>query len=126
MPISINNRVVYTLFSAIVIISGSILAIRFAQGYRFNFLNFSNSRQVMHGTGLLVANSFPSGAQVFLNGKLTSATDTTLYLDPGKYEVEISRDGYTPWKKNITIEPELVTQGHCLWISCSAQLRSAF
>ncbi len=50
-----------------------------------------------------------SAAEVYINGKLTTATDNTLNLDPGQYQVEIKKDGYHPWNKNITIAAELVT-----------------
>lgn len=64
----------------------------------------------MRSTGLLAANSFPTGAEVIVNGKLIGATDDTFYMEPGDYEVEISRDGYYPWKKNLHLQPELVVQ----------------
>jgi len=100
-----NTRVLYTLFSALVIIGGSLVAIRVAQGYRF-----SNQKRIVQGTGLLVANSFPSGAEVTVDGKLFTATDDTQYLEPGVYDVMISKDGYSSWQKRLTIEQELVTQ----------------
>ncbi len=102
MKRKINTRVLYTFLSASVIILGSVVAIRFAQGYFHHGIS--------QGTGLLAANSFPPGAEVLVNNKLVSATDNTIYLDPGTYQVEIQRDGYTPWTKELKIENELVTQ----------------
>ncbi len=102
----VNTRILYTLLSAIIIIGGSIVAIRFAQGYR---LSTNNGGQI-RGNGLLAANSFPSGAEVYVNDRLVAATDTTLYLDPGEYQVEIRKDGYMPWSKKLRVESELVTQ----------------
>ncbi len=91
-----------------IIITGTAIVIRFAQGYR-------PSRNVLvAGRGLLVANSSPTGARVLVNGRFTSATDDTLYLDPGQYAIEISKDGYLPWKKDVVIEKELVTQANAL------------
>lgn len=107
MPFSINLRVVYTLASALLIIIGSLVAIRFAQGYRFSF---SPQSSAVRSTGLLAANSFPTGAQVIVNEKLIGATDDTFYLEPGSYSVEISKDGYYPWIKTLEIQPELVVQ----------------
>jgi len=98
----INTRVLYTFLSALVVIVGSIVAIRFAQGY------FRHGLQ--QGTGLLAANSFPPGAEIYVDGKLVSATDNTIYLEPNTYQVEIRRDGFTPWQKKLRIENELVTQ----------------
>lgn len=83
------------------------MAIRFAQGYRFSF---SKERPPMRSSGLLAANSFPTGAEVMVDGKLIGATDDTYYLEPNTYNVEISKDGYYPWKKTITLQPELVVQ----------------
>jgi len=100
----INQRVLYTLFSAGIIILGSFAAIRFAQGYRIT----SNGR--LQNTGLLNANSFPSGAEVYIDNKLVSATDNTLNLDPKEYDVLIQKEGYGPWEKKLRVENGLVTQ----------------
>jgi hypothetical protein len=98
-----HARVLYTFLSALIILSGTLIAIRYAQGDRI-------SKKGVQGTGLLVANSFPTGAEVSVNGKLVSATDDTIYLEPGEYQVVIQKDGYSAWQKNLKIERELVTQ----------------
>lgn len=101
----INSRLAYTLLSATIIIIGSYLAIQYAQGnYRITKEGF------LPRSGLLSANSFPPGAQVFINDRLTTATDDTIYLEPGEYQVKIIKDGYSPWEKALTIKEELVTQ----------------
>ncbi|OGY15950.1 MAG: hypothetical protein A2784_00785 [Candidatus Chisholmbacteria bacterium RIFCSPHIGHO2_01_FULL_48_12] len=101
-----SRRLILSLLSLLVISLGTFAAIKFAQGYRPSF----GGPQALKGTGLLVANSFPSGAQVFLNGKLTTATDDTLNLPPGDYQVDIKKDGFHAWSKRLKLEPELVTQ----------------
>ena len=97
------------LFIVISIISflsvGATYAIKFAKGYRPSIKS-----KALEGTGLLSANSFPRGASVFINDKLTTATDDTLNLPPGEYQVKIAKDGYTSWEKTIMLESELVTQ----------------
>ena len=87
------------------LVSGTMLAIKFAKGYRPSLTN-----KAFEGTGLLSVNSLPKGASVFINDKLTTATDDTLNLPPGEYQVKIAKDGYTPWEKTLKLEPELVTQ----------------
>lgn len=105
MVLPVNNRFIYTLFSAIFIITGSFIAIQYAKG------NFRLTRQgFIPETGLLSANSFPPGAEVLINDKLITATDDTVYLEPGEYDIKIIRDGYSPWQKRLLIERELVTQ----------------
>lgn len=105
MRFQVNKRVLYTLLSATVIILGTLIAIEYAKG---NIRLGTNG--FVQGTGLLAANSFPTGAQVYIDGRLVTATDDTLYLEPDDYLVEIKKDGYTSWSKQITIEKELVVQ----------------
>ena len=77
-----NTRLGYTLFSLLVIVAGSVLAIRYARGsWRLT------KEGMVANTGLLNANSFPTGAQVFINDRLVTATDDTIYIDPGEYWV---------------------------------------
>ncbi len=92
-------------FSAFLfIIIGTYFTIRWAKGYR------PTRHGLTKATGLLAANSFPKGAQVYINNHLTTATDDTINLTPGKYHVEIKKDGYHTWQKDLVIEKELVTQ----------------
>jgi len=100
-----KSRLILALLSFATIIIGTIAIIQYAKGYRPNL-----KEKNIQGTGLLVANSFPEGAQVFINNKLTTATDDTLNLTPGEYQVEIRKDGFTSWTKRLKLESELVTQ----------------
>jgi len=105
MKSKVNKRFIYTLLSALVILIGSAIAIQYAKG------NFRlTEKGFVQGTGLLSANSFPTAAEVIIDGKLITATDDTVYLEPGEYEVEIVKNGYNAWKKRIKIEKELVVQ----------------
>ncbi|MFH2022368.1 MAG: PEGA domain-containing protein [Patescibacteria group bacterium] len=105
MRIPASKGLFYTLFSGLIIIVLTYLAINYAKGsYRITDTGLSPE------TGLLAANSFPPGSEVYINDKLVTATDDTLYLDPGEYRVRISQDGYSSWQKTLTLEKELVTQ----------------
>lgn len=102
---SLNAGLLYTLFSAFVIILGTLIAIQYAKGnFRFTKSGFTPE------AGLLNANSFPTGAEVYVDGELITATDNTVYLDPGEYLVEVRKEGYSPWQKYLRIQKELVTQ----------------
>lgn len=108
MRFPINRRLLYTFLSALVIITGSYFAISYAKGY-YHFNN--TNKNLGQGNGLLAANSFPSGAEVYIDGKLIGVTDNNaIYLEPKNYQVEIKKDGYAPWKKDLHIEAELVKQ----------------
>lgn len=97
-------RLVVFVLTIIFVVGGTYLMIRYAQGYR------PTSGGTIKGTGLLSANSFPNGGEVYINGKLSTATDNTLNLDPGEYQIEIKKDGYHTWSKQVKIIEELVTQ----------------
>ena len=100
-----GNRLTYTLFSLLVVVLGSYFAIQYARG---NWRVTDDGVAV--NTGLLNANSFPNGAQVFVNDKLITATDDTIYLNPDIYQVRIVKEGYSTWQKELSIQKELVTQ----------------
>lgn len=85
------------------VLFGTYLVIRYAKGDRLG------NAGAIKGTGLLAANSFPTSAEVYINDKLTTATDNTLNLEPGDYKIEIKKDGYHNWSKNVKITAELVT-----------------
>jgi hypothetical protein len=83
--------------------------IALARGYRFSLTQGSIS-----STGILVASSNPDGAKILVDGKLSGATNSNIVLAPGKYSVEIKKDGFTSWKKDITIKGELVLKADAL------------
>jgi len=101
----INSRLLITLIIAVFLTIGTLLAIRWAQGYRYNLKN-----NTLEGNGLLVVNSVPKGASVYIDNELVTATDDTLHMAPGEYQIRIEKDGYSNWFKNIKIEKELVAQ----------------
>lgn len=103
-----RSRILWTLFALVSIVAGTLIAIRFAQGYR------PSRDTLVAGNGLLVVNSTPKGARVLVNDRFTTATDDTIYLDPGEYTVSIQKDGYFPWNKTVQVEKELVTQANAL------------
>lgn len=100
---------------------GTILLIFYGEGYR---LDFSNNHKIVAGTGLLVATSLPDGAQVQINGHLTTATNNTLNLSPGTYDVKISKDGYFPWEKTIVIQNEVVSKAEATLFPTAPGLQS--
>ena len=108
-----------TFGAALFIVSGTFFAISWAKGYRPDVKNGT-----LKPTGLLVANSFPTGAQVYINDKLTTATDDTLNLNPGTYRIKISKDGFIPWEKELKLEKELVAQTNALLFPLAPDLQA--
>lgn len=81
------------------------ITIKFAQGYRPDIYSHT-----LKPSGLLVATSIPDGAEIFVDGKLKSATNNTIALSPDTYNITIKKDGFSPWSKDIVINKELVTK----------------
>ncbi len=101
----IHQRVIIASFSLALLIGLTILSVKFLQGYRLDI-----NKKKIKLTGLLVVKSQPLAAQLYLNNKLSGATDVSLSLPEGKYEVRLTRPGYQSWSKKITIKDGLVTQ----------------
>lgn len=86
------------------IISFTYLISIFARGYRFSLKNGFT----LDPTGIISTVSYPKGASVYINDKLITATDDTFNLSPGVYNLKISKNGFNPWQKDITVKPETV------------------
>lgn len=99
-----RNRLLITIFAFLLLAGGTVLTIKIAKGYRPNI-----SKMTLNGTGLLSVTSYPKGAQVFINDRLTTVTDDTLYLSPDDYTIKIIKTGFYPWTKTFPIKPELVS-----------------
>lgn len=103
------KELLYKLLLLVVFVVALLALIGYARGYKINFEDKS-----IGSTGILVASSYPTGAKIFINGILKGATNTNISLQPGQYLVEIKREGYSTWKKNITIKGEVVVKADAL------------
>jgi hypothetical protein len=105
MPKKTIFTTLIVLFIVSVVAYGFIL---YGKGYRLNFSGKGN--KILAGTGLLVLTSTPNGARVYINDDLSTATDDTINLPPGEYDVRIEKDGYYPWKEHVVLKNEAVTK----------------
>lgn len=114
------KRILITTIAVIVfLILGTTAAILYAKGYRV----FSgDGARPIEGTGLLVLTSTPDAASVYINNHLTTATNNTLNLTPGEYEVKIQKDGYFAWQKKIKIQKEIVNRADATLFPIAPQL----
>lgn len=92
------NIILVSLFVLVV-----VLVIAYARGYRLN-----PQEGTITSTGILSINSSPKAAKILLNGVLEGATDTNLTLPFGTYTVEVQKEGYTSWKKTVSLKGEIV------------------
>ena len=101
----IKIRVIFFLITLIVVGSLGLFVSYYARGYRLDFASFK-----FQPNGILVLRSEPDGASVYINGDLKTATNASISIPPGTYDVEIRKDGYFSWYKRLIIEKEIVTQ----------------
>ena len=112
-------RILVLLSTMVVVGIIGAITILYARGYR---LQSGEENITLGPTGLLVVNSDPIAAQVFIDGQLRTATDNSVSLTPGTYELEVAKEGYLAWEKTITIEREAVTQVDAFLVSNAPSL----
>lgn len=101
-----SRRFIFTIITLMVIIAATGVAIFLAKGYTFS----AKERRIL-GTGILTVSSVPDSASVFLDGHLTTATNTTIAsLAPKNYDVKVVKEGFIPWQKQVVVKEGLVTE----------------
>ncbi|MBL7159276.1 PEGA domain-containing protein [Candidatus Microgenomates bacterium] len=100
-----KSKLAGPIFVAIFIFSVTAAIVLFGRGFRVDL-----QQKELKTTGLLAATSNPKGASIFINNRLTSATNETINLDPGWYDVRIEKEGFIPWQKKIEIKKEIVAE----------------
>jgi|GEM_PF-4607118 len=89
----------------------------YGSGYRYN-----TSKNTIERTGELIVESQPSGAAILLNGEplrrlrdtITGAQGASTpvhkkYLLPGTYHLDLLKDGYEPYRRDISVTSGTVT-----------------
>lgn len=91
------------------------IVILYCQGYRFDF-SLAEGKIRFVQTGGLYIKTLPRTAEIYLDGKLKKRTSfltgTALMqnLIPGSYQVEVSKEGYKKWAKEMEIKENMVTE----------------
>lgn len=81
------------------------IVVFYVQGRNFNFESFKTQN-----TGILAIRSDPAGAQVWLNNKTVDTTQANIrFLNPGDYQLKLSKEGYFDWQKKLSVKPGKVT-----------------
>lgn len=98
-------RLLIFLFTFFVVGTVATVISLYARGYRFNA-----QKANLTPNGLLVLKSAPDSAQIYVDGELKTATDATIPLPPGTYDVSIKKEGFRDWNKRLSIQKEVVTE----------------
>lgn len=93
--------------SVLIFLIGLPFILSFALGYKFNRRTFKFTK-----TGLLVIKTQPSGASVYLGGKLLNAKTplTVTELLPGRYQLRLELERHYPWLNEVNIDTGKVTR----------------
>lgn len=108
----LNLKSYSKLLIVILILGSTTLLYLFLAGWRPNFIFSNNLKPTIEvkQTGMISAKSNPQGANVYLDGKLITATNNSLSgIEPGRHKLRIIKNGYMDWEKEIEVFPELVT-----------------
>lgn len=116
-----KRLLITTAIIGLFLFGGTFIAIFYAKGYRITPLS---DKGPIEGTGLLVVTSKPDAAKVFINDHLSTATNNTINLPEGEYEVKVTKDGYSTWKKKITVKNEIVNRADALLFPNAPKLES--
>jgi len=108
----LRNSIVIIFFSLIL-----IATIAYARGYRLDV-----QKGTMTSTGIIAISSSPQAAQVYVNGALKGVTDLHLTLPHGKYTIEVKKEGYTSWKREVVLKGELVVTADATLFPLNASL----
>jgi len=105
-----NDRIKRTIafyFSVAVFFTLLPIVISYSLGYHID----AHSLKV-YKTGVISLKSDPSGAFIYLNGRLLQDFTPARIenLKPGTYKVEVMRDKFYPWQRDMTVRPNMVSK----------------
>jgi hypothetical protein len=96
------TRRLITIGIVLLILTISLGIIAYGKGWRLDV-----TKKSVNSTGLISATSQPSGAQVFVDKTLKTATNNAFNVSPGWYTVRIVKEGYLPWEKKLRVQGEV-------------------
>jgi hypothetical protein len=79
----------------------------YALGYKIDLKKFK-----IYKTGIIYLKSNPVGASIYINGtKHADITPARIEnMKPDTYKVEVRREGFYPWEKDLVVRPNMVTK----------------
>ncbi len=105
------RRFIFLIFIVFFVVS-SIIAILFAQGYRFDF----NSLKIVKTGGIFIKTSTDS-AKIYIDDKYIESTSGILShsalissLAPKNYNVFVYKENYYPWNKTVEVKNGMVAE----------------
>ena len=102
-----RKRAIVFYFSVFLFLILFPIILSYSLGYKIDFKKLK-----VYKTGILYINSRPTGASIYINGKLhTDLTPAQIEeMKPGIYKIEVKREGFYSWERNLVVMPKMVTR----------------
>lgn len=102
-----TRRIIFYIFLGIFIVIVPTI-ILYAMGFTFDF-----QKQIFTSTGGIYIKSLPSGANIYIDGKLRGETNGFIKrLNPKIYNIKLTMENYHDWQKEFVVQPQLVTKAN--------------
>ncbi|MBI4091511.1 PEGA domain-containing protein, partial [candidate division WWE3 bacterium] len=108
----------WTLLSLLILGGVTTGVYLYSTGYRVDV-----KKREVTSTGMIAIKSIPDGAQVYLEGLLTTATNGTITsVTPGTHHLKVVKNGFVSWEKEVEVFEQLVTDITAVLISKTPRL----
>jgi len=98
------RRIYFITFIVIFLVCAPIIVL-YSLGYRYDF-----PKNKLLKTGLLIIESSPRSASVYLNNKYIQKTPARIInLTPGEYQIRVEKDGCFSWQKTLAVFSKTTT-----------------
>jgi hypothetical protein len=103
--IPIHRQILLWLYVALFVFLAPLL-IFYTAGYRYNIKKGQIER-----SSTLIVDSFPKGATVRIDERATQETTPITFqnMAPGWHRLDLEKEGYLPWSKNLELRAERVS-----------------
>lgn len=54
--------------------------------------------------------SRPDRAELYIDGRLVGSTDLNYHLTPGVHTIEVRKEGFEMWRRELTVSPGVATK----------------
>lgn len=115
---SMEKRLTIFTTTVIILLATTGIVVFLARGYVVDF-----SDREIKKTGMILTQSSPQEAKIYLNENLVETTNAVLgSLPAGTHKVRIEKEGFSPWEKDISVFEGLVTEIDAFLIPTSPHL----
>jgi hypothetical protein len=107
--INLLRSIAFRIIVIVVFVFAFVAIILYARGYRLSPEDTTGSLHGITSSGIISVSASPKASKVYINGNLKGVTDLNVSLPPGEYDVDVTKEGYSSWKKHIKLKGEVVT-----------------